>query len=86
MYKDVHLNHDCLDSLPESDVPSGLSSLQTILSDDTNSDSTILPGVQDFDEDLSYNEDTEMASFLPFLENQKLFPRQLTGQQSGMNI
>ena len=72
LYKDVHLNHDCFDSLPENGVPSDLLSLQTSLSDDTDSDSTVLPGVQDSDEDLSYNEDTEMNSFLPIPENQKL--------------
>ena len=62
LYKDVHLNHDCLK------VYYYCKQLYQMI----HSDSTILPGVQDPDEDLYYNKDTEMTSFLPFPENQKL--------------
>ena len=43
----------------------------SLCDEDMNSDTTVLPGVQDIDKNLFYNEDKEMISFVSLPENQE---------------
>ena len=62
-YKDINMNQDCLNSLPEDGVPYDLLSVETEdIGEDTTSEPNLGPQNED---DIVYNEGTEMSSFLP---------------------
>ena len=62
-YKDININQDSLNSLPEDGVPHDLLSVETENIDETAACEPDL-GPQNED-DIVYNEGTEMSSFLP---------------------
>ena len=68
-YKDITINQNSLNSLPEHGVPHGLLSVET---ENIDLDATCEPdlGPQNED-DIVYNEGTEMSSFLPIPECQQ---------------
>ena len=61
-YKDVQINQESLDSLPENGVPQDLTSVET---ENDDSESTTTDFGPQNDEDIIYNQETEMSSFLP---------------------
>ena len=62
---------EALNSLPDNDVPSDLLSVET--EDDNSSDDAVEidldPTGTDVDEDIVYNETTEMSTLLPVIGN-----------------
>ena len=68
-YKDLNINHDALNSLPDNGVPSDLGSVETVESNIEDNDPDL--GPQNSDEDIIYNSDSEMSTFLPMPEKQK---------------
>ena len=68
-YKDIQVNQDYLSSLPENGVPCDLLSVETENID--NSDAFEIDVGPQNEDDIIYNEDSKMSSFLPIPECQK---------------
>ena len=60
--KDIHVDQLSLDSLPEHGTPHDLSSVETENDDSESSEPDFGPQNE---EDIVYNKETEMSSFLP---------------------
>ena len=68
-YKDIIINNDSLNSLPLHGVPQDLLSIET--ENLENSEASELDLGPQNEEDIVYNESTEMSSFLPIPECQQ---------------
>ena len=71
-YGELEINMEALNSLPENGVPSELLTVET---NESDSSSTVEPDLgphgNDIDEDVVYNESTEMSSLLPVGQQQQ---------------
>ena len=79
-YRDVVVNQNSLNYLPENGVPQDLLTVETE-SDDT--DSSYLNFSPQNDEDIVYNEQTEMNSFLPIPQCQ---PQEIEAVQQQLHV
>ena len=67
-YQDVHLNQQCLESLPENGVPNDLISVER--ENDVSESSDLNFGPQN-EEEIVYNEGTQVNAFLPIPQCQQ---------------
>lgn len=74
LYKDIKINQDCLNCLPENGIPSDLQTLQTDSDDtlDKDTDQSFLTSNEsEHDSDIVFNNSTDTSSFFPFKNNEK---------------
>ena len=67
-YQEVHLNQQCLEFLPENDIPNDLISIER--ENDVSESSDLNFGPQN-EEEIVYNEGTQVNTFLPIPPSQQ---------------
>ncbi len=70
-YKDVSVNLDSLNKLPDCGIPSDLKSIETDDTEQHNSSTAHVDLLNDDADDVVYSEGTEMSSFLPIPQKQQ---------------